>query len=555
MGIIMTSVFMLNAQQKFPIQGINYQVTSAGTVEIVAPSCWSGHLTVPATIFYMDHEYLVSGIGSVAFSGCNGLTGVTLINTITRIGNGAFANCSELQSINIPEAVTSIGEGVFANCNKLANIIVEPNNPYYSAVNGILFNKSQSKLIQYPTGKTGHYDIPPSVNTIAAHAFTYCGRLTSITIPSTVTRIEDWAFAYCSELSVVNFNATNCTYMGSKDKPVFENCSSLGTIKIGNNVQSIPDYAFSACSGLKTITVPVMVTSIGKEAFANVSLESLYVNAVSPPYIYSNTFPYYLNEIPVYVPCGTVGTYTGASVWKDFTNIEENTPKYNIILLSNNQAKGTVAITRPNICGNSTVVITATAESGYAFVRWNDGDTQNPRTFVVTQDTTFTASFAPVYHVEVSQNNTAMGSVHGGGDFSKNATTTLRATPFSGYRFVQWNDGNTQNPRKIMVTQHATYTATFEVTTTNPNISTAIADVKTSTIAIYPNPATDNITIVLPNNVSHASFTLYDLQGKAVIQKNINSRHVISVKHLASGMYIYNVVAGKERYTGKITRK
>lgn len=53
------------------------------------------------------------------------------------------------------------------------------------------------------------------------------------------------------------------------------------------------------------------------------------------------------------------------------------------------------------------------------------------------------------------------GSVSGGGSYASGATATLTATPSTGHRFVQWQDGNTSNPRTITVSGDATYTATF----------------------------------------------------------------------------------------------
>jgi hypothetical protein len=174
---------------------------------------------------------------------------------------------------------------------------------------------------------------------------------------------------------------------------------------------------------------------------------------------------------------------------------------------------------------------------------------------MVTQHLNYTALFSPVYHVGVSANVTTMGTVNGGGDFVENTTTSIQAIPNNGYRFVQWNDGDTQNPRVIMVTQHINYTAVFEGSTTNNNGTTAIVDAKTTSIALYPNPAKDNVHITLPKNISQATFALYDLQGKIVIKKNIKNQDIVQVGNLVPGIYIYDVTAGKERYTGKIIRK
>ncbi len=66
------------------------------------------------------------------------------------------------------------------------------------------------------------------------------------------------------------------------------------------------------------------------------------------------------------------------------------------------------------------------------------------------------------YTITVNANNAEWGTVSGGGTYAENATATLTATAKEGYKFVGWQDGNTDNPRTITVTQDASYTATFE---------------------------------------------------------------------------------------------
>ncbi len=73
-------------------------------------------------------------------------------------------------------------------------------------MDGILFDKNQTTLIQYPGNRTGHYKIPGTVTSIQDRAFYACDNLTSITIPACVTRIWSNAFDSCSSLSGVYFN-------------------------------------------------------------------------------------------------------------------------------------------------------------------------------------------------------------------------------------------------------------------------------------------------------------------------------------------------------------
>ena len=67
------------------------------------------------------------------------------------------------------------------------------------------------------------------------------------------------------------------------------------------------------------------------------------------------------------------------------------------------------------------------------------------------------------YTITVASNNDAMGSVTGGGVYQIYASVSVRAVPIYGYRFKRWTDGNTYNPRPVIVLGDATYTALFEL--------------------------------------------------------------------------------------------
>jgi hypothetical protein len=77
-------------------------------------------------------------------------------------------------------------------------------------------------------------------------------------------------------------------------------------------------------------------------------------------------------------------------------------------------------------------------------------------------------------------------------------------------------------------------------------------EIEASTISVYPNPARNNITVILPENISYAVFTLYDMQGKALVKQNINNQDAISVNNLAAGIYIYNVTTEKQNHRGQL---
>ncbi len=150
----------------------------------------------------------VTNIELYAFESCSSLTSVTIGSGVISIGYEAFEGCASLTNVTIGKSVTSVlsgDAGVFNNCTSLSAITVDPFNSVYSSIEGVLFNKSQTALIEYPPAKAGSYTIPNSVATIAAWAFHICTGLTSVTIPNTVTVIGDYAFNHCTSLTRMYF--------------------------------------------------------------------------------------------------------------------------------------------------------------------------------------------------------------------------------------------------------------------------------------------------------------------------------------------------------------
>ena len=167
-------------------------------------------------------------ISTCAFSGCSGLTNVTIPDSVTSIGNSAFSGCTGLSNVTIPDSVTSIGDSAFYYCSSLTNINI--GNNVTSIGNSIFENCSSLTTVT----------IGNSVTSISYHAFYGCSNLTSITIPSGVTSIG-----------------------GSS----FWGCGNLTNITISNSVTSIGEWAFRDCISLTNINLPDSVTDIGKSAF------------------------------------------------------------------------------------------------------------------------------------------------------------------------------------------------------------------------------------------------------------------------------------------------
>ena len=155
----------------------------------------------------------VTSIGDQAFSHCSGLNAVTIPDSVTQIGYWAFWGCSGLATMEIAAGVTSIGESAFHACSGLTSISVDPANPNFMSINGVVFNRDRTSLIQFPLGRIGAYAVPVGVTGIGYEAFAGCSGLTQVTIPASVTGIGSSAFWACSTLNSAVF-AGNAPSMG-----------------------------------------------------------------------------------------------------------------------------------------------------------------------------------------------------------------------------------------------------------------------------------------------------------------------------------------------------
>ena len=161
------------------------------------------------------------------FSGCVGLTSVSIPGSVTEIGKDAFSGCSGLTSATIGNGVTKIGEFAFSYCTSLTSV-----------------------------------SIPNSVTSIGSAAFQYCNSLESVNLPNGLTEISTNIFLNCSALTSVSI-PNSVTSIGWA---AFMNCSALTSVTVPNGVTSIGQQAFKGCSNLSSITIPNSVVSIRARA-------------------------------------------------------------------------------------------------------------------------------------------------------------------------------------------------------------------------------------------------------------------------------------------------
>ena len=585
---------------EFQVDGIFYDMAGDNKLMVTGSSFYLGDVVIPSSVTYGGSIYSVTGIRSEAFSGrtgltsvtipesvtsigwgafsgCRGLTSVTIPESVTGIGSQAFEGCSGLTSVTIPEAVTGIGSQAFSGCTGLQSIVVAENNSSYASLEGVLFNKDKTTLIQCPGKKAGAYMIPSSVINIGEYTFQGCGGLTSITIPKSVTNIGNAAFSGCTGLTSVTipesvtsidseafegctgltsviWNARNCTNHTLASP--FSNCANIITFTFGDNVEQIPaylcrdmdkltsitipeaatsigQYAFSGCTSLTSVTIPHSnasikastpsdsknlipgqlssgVASIGDHAFYNcinlttidlpAGLATIGNEAFKFCYLPSIALPdgvtkigdgafYCCNFAEIKIPdpvtaigaetfygCGKLAhvdipegvTSIGKSAFEKCAVLSSITLPVSLSRIGENVFAGCTDLSEiisknpiPPSAKSSTFDEMHYTESTLrvpivSFSRYKVAEVWS--NFVDMQETNVTR-----YTIEAVSADESAGSVIGGGTYDEGKTITLAAIPTSGYYFVQWSDGNTENPRQVTVTGNMTFVAEFEL--------------------------------------------------------------------------------------------
>lgn len=228
---------------------------------------------------------------------------------------------------------------------------------------------------------------------------------------------------------------------------------------------------------------------------------------------------------------------------------------YTVTAMSVDDGMGTVTGGGTYLEGD-TATLTATANEGFYFVGWNDGDTLPVRQITVTSDTMFLAYFMSLpisfYMVEAVSADSTMGYVTGGGMYPENDTALLTAVANEGYHFVQWNDGVMDPQREVIVTSDTLLTASFEADT----LPIGIGDVQSSVrFGLYPNPTQGHVVLSIDQpEPQPALMTLIDMAGRTVMKSSLTeSRTLLDVSGLPAGHYFVHLTTPTGCSTKKLT--
>ena len=211
-----------------------------------------------------------------------------------------------MRHIHIPESVRSIQTG-FAH--SLQEYTVSPDNKYFTAIDGVLYNKDLTKLIEMPREcNVRTFAIPDSVKSIGYNAFFYCEKLKNIILPQGLKDIGSGAFSGCRSLKSI------CLPAGIKkiSQYTFSNCESLAYVELPATLKIIEEDAFRGCEFLQFVFPPLSLRYVANGAFPN-NLVQIYTRCCNPTQIDATVISDICHnnewEVSVEVPQGTLSKY------------------------------------------------------------------------------------------------------------------------------------------------------------------------------------------------------------------------------------------------------
>ncbi|MBR6142373.1 MAG: leucine-rich repeat domain-containing protein [Bacteroidaceae bacterium] len=231
------------------------------------------------------------GVSEHAFSGCEGITSLTLGEEVSSIGDYAFSGCCSLTAITIPKSVNAIGNYAFSGCTGLGTILMDDGNTELTLGS----NGSSPLFAGCPLDSV------------------YIGR--NITYP---TGSSKGYSPFCRNTSLRSVHISDAETEITPNE--FYGCTNLKNVRLGDGITTIGDWAFSGCSSLDFFSFGSSVESIGKEAFSDCSTMTKLISKAAIPPICGTQALDDINkwECTLLVPDESLALYQAADQWKEF---------------------------------------------------------------------------------------------------------------------------------------------------------------------------------------------------------------------------------------------
>ena len=477
----------------------------------------------------------VTSIGDGAFYNCRGLTSVIIPNSVTSIGNYAFYNCRGLTSVTIPNSVTSIGNNAFCNCTGLDTVYLMPLVP--PTLGSYVFSDYSSYHYYYSTNEV--FILSGCSYDAYYNAWTdYRSQLRDpiINIDFLVTPVNtDRGSTSIIPLRESDVRCDSSVVVSASPRYGYHFSHwSNGSTANPDTLYLTGDSTVTAYFAPNTYTV---TARSGNDAlgYASGSGEYLYRDTIElsatctePHYHFSYWSDGNTDNLRQYV-------VEGNSTLTAYFEIDVHT-----VRVTCDVARGTVSGSGVYTYGSACTVEAQEPYTGFVFHSWSNDVTANPYVFAVIGDIELSAIFVAegeeVYTITVQSADPTMGTVSGGGQALHGGMLTIRAQGHPGYRFLRWQDGNSDSVRTVTVTGNATYTAYFGETV---GIEDVEGDGRTG-VYLFPNPAHSSVTVT--GLERGRRIALVDLYGRTLADLHASSTELtIDVSALTPGPYFVRV--------------
>lgn len=226
-----------------------------------------------------------------------------LPSEVTYIAPLAFEGANQMTSLTLNDKVQAVGDRAFLYCVALEKFVVPEANGSFSALDGVLYSKDQTRLIAYPAGrKASSYTIPASVATMQPGAFVTAPRLSAVNV--------DAANSVLKSIDGALYTSAGATllFLPTSDLSRVE-----GKLALPNGVERIARLAIAYHPTIKEITMPASLKAIDAMALSyNAAMKRfVWAEGVTPQVVSVGDSAFYydrsLELIPYMESCSSFG--------------------------------------------------------------------------------------------------------------------------------------------------------------------------------------------------------------------------------------------------------